>query len=80
MDHCLMVKNRDTAPFSSQVCVRTPILFVLTPEGLYHRLSVKCLLKFSDTTLDVPPFEIKNRFVENDEQTVRTLGHWWLYP
>ncbi|KAF0899820.1 hypothetical protein E2562_024854 [Oryza meyeriana var. granulata] len=33
-----------------------------------------------DTTLDVPHIEIKNRFVETVEQTVRTLGHLCLYP
>jgi hypothetical protein len=32
-----------------------PILFVLTPEVLHrHQLSVKCVLNFLDTTLDVP--------------------------
>lgn len=52
-----MVKNRaNTAQFIASQRAN-PIVFVLTHEVLHHhQLSVKCLLKFLDTTLDVPTY------------------------
>jgi hypothetical protein len=50
-----MVKNRaNAARLLAIACQRANpvLLFVLTPEVLHHRqLSVKCLLKFLDTTV-----------------------------
>ena len=66
MNHCWMVNNRAGATLFLAGEHENPHSLCLTPEAPHHRqFSVKCLLKFSYTTLDVP-----NMSVEDDEQTV----------
>jgi hypothetical protein len=49
-------QHKTVTPFTSLVCVEITFSSFLTPEVLHHQLSVKCLLKFPDTTLDVPSY------------------------